>query len=684
MALAVALVFIGALLARSVLLAQPRPIFFYEIYFAGAVLDACGMGFTEYEAGHSPPVLDDFLARRTSSLSCDALPGDSPRGPAGWLAVGHRYLAWTMTALWRLRGVDWSALSPMFQLASGLVAALAFAIGRLGMNRVWASVLALAVTTSGLNLGYLTWFRDYSKAPFLLASLALCGWLVTRVRTTRGLLVISVVQGLVIGIGFGFRTDVLVAVPLFVLVVAGLLPREGGWTMKWRAAALAAFVLAFVVAGWPVLRGYGKGANLSHVVLLGLAQPFDKPLGVAPAHYVVNPTYWDYQTEVQTRTYVRASGGDDWAAVSTVPYDRATTRYLRAIATALPADMLARAYAAILTTFRMPSWPATIQECNTLRGTFAGTACSVHDQILRPLRTLPLLPACVFIIVLVAVPIRLAAFLVASVVVYAGSAMLQYDPRHTFHLEIVPLWTIAFAGQYLGSVARGVRHLFMTGWEARRTYARRWAPRAALAAAALVALPSCVLMLARVAQDRELSTLLARYESVEVEPLEMTWHDPKPDIRRFSLDEIVSGFGPWSPGQPTVQAEILRITLGGAECEGRNVVMTLPYRTTFEPGGVSVPAVLQWRVPQGGDTSQIFLPVYRALVGKPTETRPTGEFVTPGIDIAAADEPCVQSIGRVQDPAMFPLQFAVEVTSDWRDRPHHQRLGALGGSVTPP
>ena len=38
----------GALLARSVLLVQPRPVFFYEMFISAAVLDACGLGFHEY------------------------------------------------------------------------------------------------------------------------------------------------------------------------------------------------------------------------------------------------------------------------------------------------------------------------------------------------------------------------------------------------------------------------------------------------------------------------------------------------------------------------------------------------------------------------------------------------------------------------------------------------------------
>ena len=595
----------------------------------------------------------------------------------------HRYLAWVMTIIWRVRGVEWDVLSTMFEAAGGAVAALGYTIGRLTLNRLWAGALGLAVATSGLNLGYVTWFRDYAKAPFLLASLALCGWMVTRTRTTRGLVTLSALQGLVVGIGLGFRTDVLVAIPLFLLVVGVLLPRDAGLTLKWRTAAVAVFVVSFVLAGWPMLRGYGKGGNMPHVMLLGLSQHFSGPLGVAPAHYVVSPTYWDFQTEVQTRTYSRAMGGDDWATVSTVAYDRATSRYLRAVVTALPADMLLRTYAAVLTVFKLPFSPQTAQECRTLQGSLAGSACAAKELALRPVRWLPLLPASLFFVAIAVSPPRLAGFLGAAVAVYAGTSMLQYDARHVFHLEIVPLWTLAFAGQHLGTVARGIRRAFTAGPGARATV-RRCAAGAAWATAALVVIPAGTLTIARAWQARHLSTLFERYVAADVQALPLAWLDEAPGIHRLSLESIVPAFERWSPGQPTVRAEILRVVLGGSSCGGRDVVMTLAYRTTFATGVVAVPAVWRWPVPPDGASTQVFLPVYRALVGEPTDQRPSAEFMTPGIDVAPADAACVQSLARVRAPLSFALQFAVALPPDWRHLPHYQRLAVFGGPIPVP
>jgi hypothetical protein len=690
--LAAAFFLFGALLTRSVIqVQQPRRVFFYERFLSAAVLDACGLGFNEYEPARTPPVLDEFIKRQTIALSCDALPRDQPLRAAGWFAVMHRYLAWLMTFIWRIRGVDWNVLATMFEAAGGAVAALAYTIGRLALNRVWAGALGLAVATSGLNLGYVTWFRDYAKAPFLLASLALHGWMVTRSRSARSLVALSVMQGMVVGIGLGFRTDILVAIPMFLLVVGVLLPRGVGLTLKWRATALVAFVVAFLLTGWPVLRGYGQGGNIPHVMLLGLAQPFDEPLGIAAAHYAVNPTYWDFQTEMQVRAHSRAMGVDDWAAVSTVSYDRATARYLRAVVSALPADMLVRTYAAVLTVFKMPFSPLTTQYCRTLQGSLAGTACAVRDHVFSPLRRLPLLPVSVFLVVMAALRLRLAAFLCACLAVYAGTSMMQYDVRHAFHLEILALWTLAFAGQHLGTVARGIRRSIANGGEALLPTLRQWSKRATAVTAALVVVPAITLLLVRDWQARHLSDLFERYVAADVQKLPLAWLDETPAVRRVSLESVLLPFERWSPGQSTMRAEIVRVVLGGPLCGGRDVVMTLQYRTTFETTavtgaitgitGVTVPAVLHWRVPPDGAATQVFLPVYRALVGQPAAAQPSAEFLAPGIDFSIADAPCVQALARVRSPTSFPLQLAVALPPDWRHLPHYQRLAVLGGPV---
>src|SRR5262249_49499676 len=95
------------------------------------------------------------------------------------------------------------------------------------------------------------------------------------------------------------------------------------------------------------LRGYSKGSNTGHVVLLGLMKPFDQPLRVDPSIYEFGSQYNDSLAFAQINSYaVRVEnrrGGDN---IGTVEYDRSALRYLGNIAVVFPADLVTRTVAA--------------------------------------------------------------------------------------------------------------------------------------------------------------------------------------------------------------------------------------------------------------------------------------------------------------------------------------------------
>jgi hypothetical protein len=85
-----------------------------------------------------------------------------------------------------------------------------------------------------------------------------------------------------------------------------------------------------------------------------------------------------------------------------------------------------------------------------------------------------------------------------------------------------------------------------------------------------------------------------------------------------------------------------------------------------------VPAVWHWQVPAGGAATPVFLPVYRVLVGEPTDRRPAAEFLAPGIDLSPA--------GAVSFPAGQSL-----AALNWRvlQPPGPGSAGVPGASPTP-
>jgi hypothetical protein len=192
----------------------------------------------------------------------------------------------------------------------------------------------------------------------------------------------------------------------------------------------------------------------------------------------------------------------------------------------------------------------------------------------------------------------------------------------------------------------------------------------------------------RVWQARTLEVMFARYIDAAADPLPIVWRgdddDPPaaPGMARVSTEAIVPPLDPaaWTAG--SLRAEVVRAELGGPACRGRDVIVTLPYRTEFGARVLQIPAIFRWSTPADGATT-VFFPIYRALVGMPAATSPSGQFRTLGIDLRTADVPCLHSLARLRDPKAFPLQFAVNLGPDWRRDRRYQVLASLGGPTPP-
>jgi hypothetical protein len=107
--------------------------FYYQAYFEPAVMVACGRGFVVSRP--QVPAMVPFLLRQVDRFSCDAIPANAPLGTDDLFQLGSwRYLMLTVAATWRLFGVAWSALGPLFGALFGATIVASYAIFRLGMG----------------------------------------------------------------------------------------------------------------------------------------------------------------------------------------------------------------------------------------------------------------------------------------------------------------------------------------------------------------------------------------------------------------------------------------------------------------------------------------------------------------------------------------------------------------------
>ncbi|HEX8027079.1 MAG TPA: hypothetical protein VF491_01390, partial [Vicinamibacterales bacterium] len=234
---------------------QPR---FYQENFGPAVMMACGYGFTAPPAQGSPPSLSDFLLLRTAQFRCEDFPPDLKPEPVTWNGTWY-YLYGTVAAIWKVTGLSWPALDSL-AAALGAFELLAFyGLFRLVASRRVAVVCAMLMLVAPYNLAQLMMLRDFSKAPFVLGSVFILGWLILRPAHNRATIGLAAAFGAVAGFGYGFRSDLIVMVPFGLVVMALLLPGRLRVTWRRNVVAVGAALAAFLIVGRPPLQGQRTG-----------------------------------------------------------------------------------------------------------------------------------------------------------------------------------------------------------------------------------------------------------------------------------------------------------------------------------------------------------------------------------------------------------------------------------------
>ena len=604
--------------------------FYYQNYFEPAVMLACGKGLVV--ARPQVPAMVPFLWRQTDRFSCDAIGPDAPLGTDDMFQLGSwRYLMLAVGSTWRVFGVSWSALGPLFAVLFGATIASVYAVFRLGMGPILAVAGSLLLSVSELHLAYLPVLRDYAKAPFTLILIFLLGLLVKQRVTWRSLIGIAAAYGVTLGVGFGFRTDFLADFLPFFVVVALFL--DGGVlrNVPAKIAAGAVCVAMFMAAAWPVISTLDKSRPGCqwHVVLLGFANQFSEPLGVEPAPYDVNREYLDEYAYTTVTSYAgRVQPGVGHIEFCEARYGVATRAYVMDVVTRFPADVIVRAYASILRIVELP---------------FIGRGSDDENGQRPPRRAadgtgLALVVAALALAM--AANMRAGAFLLFFVLYFCGLPAVQYDARHFFHLEFVAWWA---AGFLLQSAFTQLRLLMQQhGWRAAA------APVARTAAVLTGCLAVLVLALdaARAYQQAAAQSLLARYLASGREQL------PLAQVLSPGSEVAIRV----SPHADPETADFIAVDLNGSRCGARTTV-AFRYDQKSRRAYSRVFEVPRDEASRG--LTHIFMPIYDGFERLEFSDAPPG---------------CVDGVSRVREPGQFPLLLEVMLRPGWRRAPLYQRL----------
>ena len=428
------------------------------------------------------PAIQEFLALERDHLEPGDVPCDIQATELTQFQRIHRYAMCTMGWCWRIGGLSWVAVDPLHAMLFAAACVCAYGLFRLCAGRVIAGALSLCIVFSPLMLYVLPQFRDFSKAPFLLGTLLLLGVAIRSASSPKRLYALAAALGVILGIGLGFRQDVLVYVPASLLVLVCFVPGSIRKTLPRRAIAATIFTAVFVVAGSPILRATRDGTNGAHNIALGLTENYNTLLGVGDAPYKVGHLYRDAYMHTRISSHaMHRHERETMARYWSGEYEAVGRAFLLDVYTMFPADFMTRWYAAVFRILNggpftlfgeygsLYPTPDRVSHLLDLRwqwlGWLAGTgaACTV-----------------LALLAIAAINLRWALAATFLILYFAGYSCLQFHPRHYFPLEVVFFWTLAF---WINALLRGIMRLgtwrdMTAQW---RTAARRVAAFATIA-----------------------------------------------------------------------------------------------------------------------------------------------------------------------------------------------------------
>ena len=625
--------------------------FFYQSYFEPAVLLACGKGFLLSDPQPAP--LRAFILEEADTFSCDDLPKDLTVGTKGLYQRPWRYLMTMVAVAWMVLGISWSGLAPLFGVLYGLTTALAYANFRLIVGRVAALAATTALTVSTLQLTNLPNLRDYAKAPLTLALVFVLVALAVRPWRPRAVLLLSLAYGLILGIGYGFRTDLLIDIPPFLITMALFMPGGVLRNLPVKIAAIGLCAAGFIAAGWPIITSVvGSGGCQWHPFLVGFTAPFDEALGVSGGSYGWGHLPQDDYVWTTVSSYASRFHPDlGPIEYCSREYDVASGAYLRHLLTTFPADLVTRAYAAVLNVvdlpFRETAPPFTSHAVlpYRLRGFILGSLSHAGPWL-----------AGAFVLVISWSRLRLALFASFVILYFGGYPSIQFGVRHYFHLEFIGWAVLAFLAE------RGIRLVLGSRLEGTPAAppAREGVPRLIACAVLLASVLLVPLAILRSYQGVQVTRLLESYVRSPAEPLALVGSAPGqfrvPAGDRGWLRPGTLADGPRNPETRFVQAVV-----NGAACRPGTTV-TFRYDPA-RPDDFSYAVPLDGVVRSG--STRIFEAVYDNFQG---------------LDVSDSAPGCLQEVLVLTHLEQFPLLLPARLSPGWEGRPQYQRITFFGGA----
>ena len=592
----------------------------------------------EPQALQKVPEYRALFEQKLDTVPCSAV-SRLPTVPNGQAWQLQKYLHATLSAVLLTTGPRYAGFHIVQTGMFVLTVLAAYGVFRLGMGPIVAAAATVPVIMSDLHLRQTTDVADYAKAPFMVAALFFVGLALRWPVSRRRLVALSLLAGVTVGVGIGFKPDVLVCGPILAAALLLFLPSPADDKPYRRLTAAAVFLASLIVVGAPILvtNFFGpRGSLLPVQVLGGMDSSFDRYYA-APALYDYGIVFDDSYVTVQINSYnQRVYHSTDFVPFFSKGMAQAGARLLIDLDRVFPADLIVRTLAGILRVLALVpyGWIATA----------------------------------ITLLVLFATDLRLAwcvAFLLSS---YVGYVSLVFLPRHYFHLLFVPLWMIGWV-LHNGAVAAGrtlretTPGFFGPAAQAGIGFDRGAGLRGVGTLAAAAVVVWAALAGARVYQQSRVRALIDGYNHEEnFAPLESVRTDA--DGGRVRL-EISGGLAKGLAAPPNTYVFAANYLVVDGECTGRSdsAIVTSYERPASWQHETIVPCST------GARGWRMFLPAY--------DVDP--QIRLRGLEWNGGDPLRVRTVRKIRDLAATPFLMRLILPDDWRSRPlyHEFSLEAL-------
>lgn len=247
----------------------------YPETFRASIYVACGHGYGVPITGALDNRVEAFIEGNASSLDCVDVSGPEKLNQKS-AYLGTYYQQLTVGTWWRFFGISWQSLDWLTAVFLGIAACITFLILRLWLPSLIAA--PAAALSSIPAVPFLVFPRDLMIAPFILTAIFVAIYLVLRNQNTWSFWASMLGLGVLLGIGLGFRTDVLVALPLVTGTVIffrkGVASGDNTQRLQKLGAGLggvAVLFLSFILASEPARSKTPESSATAHVALLGLS-----------------------------------------------------------------------------------------------------------------------------------------------------------------------------------------------------------------------------------------------------------------------------------------------------------------------------------------------------------------------------------------------------------------------------